>query len=486
MTSLRLVGLFSLTLLLPRSALAQGRGAIVGRVTDPAAKAVAGATVRVLGTHWSARARDDGAFRIENVPAGSYRVQTSLIGYWPDTASVAVSDDATSAVSVRLHPAAVDLTAVLVTAHWLGETKAVALDHRQAADNLVTVLSGDEIRALPNGNAAEAAGRMPDVSLERDEGEGKFVQIRGTEPRLSNVTVDGVHVPGTEKGDRIVKLDDVPSDVLAAIEVSKTLTADMDADAIGGSVNLVTKTPEGRPQGYVAAQYGRISLLDHDLVQGGLNYGGRFGPDSKLGLLIGGSVDRTNRVINDVEPAWSVDGTGRSYPVEWSQRDYTYYRSRFGLGAAVDYRFNEHSSFYLKGLWSLFKNHGTRYVYDIATSADSAPSGTTGYGTGAALTREVQVRTPIEQLWGFTAGARHETGAWMIDYAANFAGTRQSVTDYRSSPFVYQPTGSNSLTFKYDASNAEMPTYQYINPAQAQAATLASNFPLTGYDAGNG
>jgi TonB-dependent receptor len=275
------------------------------------------------------------------------------------------------------------------------------------------VLPGDEIRALPNYNAAEAAGRMPDVGIERDEGEGKFVQLRGTEPRLSNVTIDGVHVPGTENGNRIPKLDAVPSDILGAIEVSKTLTADMDADAIGGSVNLVTKTPEGPPHGYIAGQYGRIGLLSRDVGQTSLTYGGRFGEDAKLGVLLGGSFDRNNRGINDVEPSWAVDSTGRSFPNEWSQRDYTYYRTRYGIGGDVDYRFNDHSSLYLKGLWSLFMNHGTRYVYDISTGAsafadtinksalgDSAPSGPTGYGTGAVVTREVSQRTPTEQMWG--------------------------------------------------------------------------------------
>jgi TonB-dependent receptor len=479
MTSPRPVGPFSLILLLPLAALAQGRGgAIAGRVTDPAAKAVAGATVRVLGTHWSARARDDGAFRIENVPAGRYRVQTSLIGFLPDTASVAVSDGSTSEVSVRLHPAAVDLPAVLVTAHRLGETKAVALDHQQTADNLVTVLSGDEIRSLPNGNAAEAAGRMPDVSLERDEGEGKFIQIRGTEPRLSNVTVDGVHIPGTEQGDRIVKLDDVPSDILGAIEVSKTLTADMDADAIGGSLNLVTKVPEGRPRGYVAAQYGRMALLDRDVSQGSLTYGGRVGPDEKLGYLIGASLDRNNRGINDLEPSWTVDGSGRSIPIEWSQRDYTYYRTRIGVGGDLDYRFNDHSSLFLRGLWSLFKNHGTRYVYDLSAN----PATTLGFDNGIALTREVQHRTPVEQLWGLTGGGRQDRGDWTLEYSAHYAGTRQSVVDYRSSDFVYNLADS----IRYDVSNNTMPMYAYTSAAQAQAAVAPANFLLAGYDANNG
>src|SRR5213075_2553649 len=89
------------------------------------------------------------------------------------------------------------LGAFLVTASpRLAETKASAFARQQNADNIVSVLSGDEIRSLPNFNAAEAAGRIPGVSLERDEGEGKFVQVRGTEPRLSNVTINGIHIPG--------------------------------------------------------------------------------------------------------------------------------------------------------------------------------------------------------------------------------------------------------------------------------------------------
>jgi TonB-dependent receptor len=474
------IPLLCLPLTFPTTIAAQtpaASAAITGHVTDTTARAVAGASVRIAGTALVARTRDDGSFRVDAVPPGSYRVSVRLLGFAPDSTTVTVRAGETAVTSIRLRPLAVSLQSVLVTAHRLGETKAAALDRQNEADNLVTVLSGDEIRALPNGNAAEAAGRMPDVSLERDEGEGKFVQVRGTEPRLADVTIDGVHVPGTEKGDRIVKLDDVPSDVLAAIEVSKTLTADMDADAVGGSVNLVTKTPEGRPQGYIAAQYGRMSLLDRDVSQGSLTYGGRIGADSKLGFLVGGSVDRNNRGINDVEPSWTVDGSGQSIPVEWSQRDYTYYRTRYGVGVDLDYRASDRSTVYLKGLWSLFKNHGTRYVYDLAGDPGAA-----GFDTSIVLTREVQQRTPVEQLWGLTAGARHERGAWTLDYAATYAGTRQAVTDYRSSDFGYALPGS----IKYDASNPAMPTYQYVSAAQAALASTPDSFQLTGYDANNG
>jgi outer membrane receptor for ferrienterochelin and colicin len=111
------------------------------------------------------------------------------------------------------------------------------------------VIGARTIGALPNANAADAAARLPGVTTERDEGESKFVEIRGTEPRLTNVMVDGVHVPGTEQGERNPKLDDVPSALLGELTVDKTLTADMDADAIGGTVNLVTRVPEGLRRG---------------------------------------------------------------------------------------------------------------------------------------------------------------------------------------------------------------------------------------------
>lgn len=459
-------------------------GSISGRVTDTSGTNLYAVSVRIVGTPYNAATDQSGTFRFSGVPAGSYLVRITALGYAPESSQVRVEGSHAATVAAALLPAAVLLSPVAINAQRMGETKRAALNHQQTAANVVTVLSGDEIRALPNANAAEAAGRIPGVAIERDEGEGKFVQIRGTEPRLSNVTIDGSHVPGTEQGDRIPKLDDVPADVLAAIEVSKTLTADMDADAIGGSVNLVTKTPEGRPRGYISGQFGHITLLDHSTMQGGLVYGGRS-EDGRLGYLLGGSIDRFNRVINDVEPAWAVDGTGRSFPVEWSERDYTYYRSRFGLGGDLDYRFANGSTAYVKGLWSLFKNYGTRYVIDVAfdPAGDSAAAGPIGYGTGVSPTREVQQRRPMEQLWGMTAGASHPLGRASVNYSLNFAGTRQSVVNYRSNPFGY--TGSG-LTIRYDGSNSAMPVYQYVNAAQRDSAGNPANYSLAEYSLNDG
>jgi hypothetical protein len=477
-------------LLTPALAIAQqDESTLRGTVVDSARTPLGAAVVRVLGTRDGAVTSDGGTYVIPHLAPGRHVVVVRRAGFAPDTfaATLQAGETLTRDVILRRNNAQQLAELVVTASPRLNETREQALARQRSASNLVTVLSGDEIRALPNANAAEAIARMPGISTERDEGEGKFVQIRGTEPRLSNVTVNGAHLPGTETGSRVAKLDDVPTDILGAIEVAKTLTADMDADAIGGSVNLVTKTPEGAPRGYVATQYRRASLLSRTQGQGSLMYGGRFGTDGRLGALLGGTYDRNNRAINDLELAWN-DDDGRVTPGEWDQRDYLYDRTRYGLGGDVDYRFVDGSTLFLKGLWSKFNNFGTRYRYDVALSGDSTSmaSGAAGVGTGADFVRETQRRTPEEQLWGFTGGGKKALGAHQLDFTVNYSGTRQSVHDYRTSSFEYDGPGDDGLALRYDGSDRNAPTYQYLSASDQSLATGPANYALTKYSATNG
>jgi TonB-dependent receptor len=473
------------------TASAQGRESILrGTLTDTMRAPVAGAMVSLAGTRLGAMTSESGTYVIGRIAAGHYTVVIRRAGFATDSFAVVLAEGETVVRDRVLSTAGVQrLTGVVVSASpRLNETKEQALDRQRNADNIVSVLSGDEIRALPNANAAEAIARIPGISTERDEGEGKFVQIRGTEPRLSSITVNGAHLPGTETGSRVPKLDAVPTDLLGAIEVSKTMTADMDADAIGGSVNLVTKTPEGAPRGYLATQYGQASLLSRTQGQGSLMYGGRFGGDRALGVLVGATYDRNNRAINDLELAWADDGAGRITPGEWDQRDYVYDRTRYGAGGDIDYRWRDGSTVFLKGLWSKFDNYGTRYRYDVALGGDSAQAaaGPSGIGTGAEFTRETQRRTPVEQLWGLTGGGTKPFGPHELSYSLDYAGTRQSVTDYRTSDFAYGGPGGNGLALMYDGTSRYAPTYHYLSARDAALATDASNYAMSSYSGTNG
>ena len=233
------------------------------------------------------------------------------------------------------------------------------------------MLPAEVITSLPNANIADALGRMPSVSIERDEGEGKYVQIRGTEPRLSNVMVDGVTIPSPESGVRQIKLDTIASDLVDSVEINKTLQANIDADGIGGSVNLVTKTASEQP---IVALYG-VGGYTHiiggrDVYQGGATVGKRFGANKKLGALAGFTYDYNGRGINDIEPV-PTPGSADPHYDSMDFRDYIYNRSRWGVTGSTDYKLGEGSGIALRMLFSNFRNWGNKWAF--TTNDGAAP-----------------------------------------------------------------------------------------------------------------
>ena len=215
----------------PKQPVPDDNGTIAGHVTDSAGHQLAGASVAIVGmSRYAGYTGSDGSYVLTGVPAGSYRLAAHFIGFRTDTVSVTIASGQTVTRDIALKAVPTTLNTVVISSPRQNETVAGALQEQKQADNIVSVMSGDEIRGLPNYNAAEALARMPGVTSERDEGEGKFVEIRGLPPQFQHVTIDGADVPGTLNGDRSVKLDDVPADVLGALEVNKTLSADIDAE----------------------------------------------------------------------------------------------------------------------------------------------------------------------------------------------------------------------------------------------------------------
>jgi hypothetical protein len=231
-------------------ALAQtGRGMITGRVTDTQGAVLQSARVELQPGGQSTLTDAQGWFAIGDLAPGDYTVTVSYAGFAPFTTSVKVSPGQTVHADAVLKVATAT-EQILVTADR-GRGEAEAINRELTSDNILQVLPVEVITSLPNTNIADALGRMPSVTLERDEGEGKYVQIRGLEPRLANVTIDGVNVPSPEAGVRQIKLDVIPANLVDSVEINKTLSANQDGDAIAGSVNLVTKTAEEKPTLYL-------------------------------------------------------------------------------------------------------------------------------------------------------------------------------------------------------------------------------------------
>jgi TonB-dependent receptor len=436
--SLFLMGILFNTLS-PHSAAAQeGRGTVAGTVKDSANAVLTGALVELQPVGKRAVSDDQGQFRITDVGAGEYTVLVSYVGLSPFTSTVKVAAGQVATLEAVLNVAGVTEQVVVSAERVQGEAEAINIERTN--DNIVQVLPLKIITSLPNTNIADAVGRVPSVSLERDEGEGKYVQVRGTEPRLTNVTINGVNVPAPEGIVRQIKLDSVPADLVERIEVFKTLSANQDADGIGGTVNLVTKMATDAPiyslagsGGYTPIQGGR-TLGEFDGTAGH-----RFGQNNKFGVILGGTWDRNNRGIDDLEPGQAI-GTDQSghnvaYVPTEDLRSYSYYRTRYGFDTGIDYNVTPSTNVYLKGFYSDFHDYGDVWVYtpnsgnDIKavngsqiTFFDCTESNAPAGCSPGNMQYRHYIRRPDQQVFSVLTGLRADLSSWL--FVVEAAGSR--------------------------------------------------------------
>ncbi len=344
------------------------KGTLAGLVKDASGAVLQGARVTLEPAVQPETSDGQGQFVYNNLNPGKYKVTISFVGFENFTTEVNVAAGQNAQVEAVLKVASAN-DQVLVTAER-PHGEAEAINRTLAAENILQVLPAEVITSLPNANIADALGRMASVTIERDEGEGKYVQIRGTEPRLSNTMVDGITIPSPESGVRQIKLDTIASDLVDSVEINKTLQANIDADGIGGSVNLVTKTATDTP---IVALYGiggyTPIINGRTAEQAGGTIGKRFGASKKLGVLVGGTYDYNGRGINDIEPVPTA-GSATPHYDSIDLRDYAYDRSRWGATGTLDYKLNEGSDISLRTLFSTFRNWGHKWVF---TLIDGAP-----------------------------------------------------------------------------------------------------------------
>ena len=355
-----------LRVLLPVTATAQrGTGTISGRVADRANAVLPGALVELQPQGMSVATNSHGEFVISDLTPGQYTVKVSYVGFkaFATKAEVKAGQDVRVDAILQVRSCkSEEITVIGDRPH--GEAEAI--NQERTSDNILNVLPSEVITSLPNANIADAVGRLPSVTLERDEGEGKYVQVRGTEPRLNNVTIDGINVPSPEAGVRQVKLDTIPADIVESVEINKTLSANQDGDAIGGSVNLRTKTAGELPTLSLETIGGWTPIVNTRYT-GHLaaTAGERFGHDKRFGALFSGSYDYNGRGIDDIEPS-PDPGQVVPYYDSMDLREYRYYRTRYGFAGSLDYKLKDPASgLYFHYFYSDFRDFGDKWVYTL-------------------------------------------------------------------------------------------------------------------------
>jgi TonB-dependent receptor len=434
---------------------AQGRpGAIAGTVTDPGGAALKGAQVSLQSPVVNIATDEQGRFILNNLAPGKYTVTVTYVGFSPFTADASVTSGQTANIDAKLQVQSQSQTVLVTGARVSAEAEAINVE--RTADNVIQVLPVEVIQSLPNANMADALGRLPSVTLERDEGEGKYVQVRGTEPRLTNTTVDGINLPSQEPGVRQIKFDGIPADIVDTVQVSKTLLANMDGDGIGGSVNLITKTATDTPTVTVEGLGGYTPIVNgRGETEEDATVGKRFGASRRFGLLVGGHYDWNGRGIDDIEPVPDVATLSNGSTVPWKDamdiREYEYFRTRWGVAGSADYRIANGSNVYLRVLYSDFKNYGDRWAYSLTDNTPGIQllnpgnvgcptddSGTTVPPCAGAPTFNTQLRNPDMAVGSILLGGNHVLSSTWYTWEASV-----SRSSYGNSPYSTAGFSSN-------------------------------------------
>ncbi len=395
-------------LLLALPAFAQAnRGIITGSIVDKTGAVLKGTRIELLPSGIATSANSQGEFELRDIVPGHYTLTASYIGFKTQNEEIDVTAKGTLNLKLKLEVASVGEEVVVGATRASGEAEAI--NQTRTADNLIDVLPANIITSLPNANVADALGRLPGVALERAEGEGEYVDIRGLEPRLTNTTIDGITVPAPEPGIRQIRLDVINSDLVEAVEVNKTLQANQDGDGIAGSVNLRTKTATDQPLLTMYANGGYTPILNgRAMDQFGGAWGQRFGQTKKFGILVGGTYDYNGRGIDNIQPALDPYST-MAHPFYDSNtiRQYRYRRSRDGISGSTDYKLNDNNSFYAHGLYSDLKDWGDKWYY----SPESNPLVSTGViksgADSVAPKFYTSSKSPNASIGSVSLGGRH-------------------------------------------------------------------------------
>jgi outer membrane receptor protein involved in Fe transport len=299
------------------------------------------------------------------------------------------------------------------------------------------------------------------------------------------LTLDGVEVPSPEGGVRQVKLDVIPADLIESVQINKTLQANMNGDAIGGSVNLVTKKAGDRPTLTLYGLGGFTPIANtRSVYEFGGTAGDCFGAQKRFGVMVSGSYDYNGRGIDDLEPApWQVLQNGTTLVPDITSvaiRQYLYDRKRYGFGGSADYKLSESSNLHVHTLYSDFKDYGHRFEYILNTNDTGIPgSNVPQFST--------EIRNPDFQVASLSVGGDHAIGTSLVSWqlAVGRARMRNPIGGGESHTFFnYFPPGTDpnlnppTSNCQYDPNATKNPYLPQFTPACFDEAYNPANLKL--------
>ena len=403
-----------------------GDGQISGEVSSKDhGRSLAGAIVSIDELSLETTVDSDGDFSFDDVPSGKYELKVNYLGFDTFIQEILIEDDETTTLTVELSD-----TIESMVVYGQASSTAAALNRQRAADIVSSVLSSDDFGQLPDANLSEALQRMPGVFLERDQGEGRFVGIRGIDPGLNATSINGVTLSAPESETRAVALDVIPSELLETLIVKKTFTPDMKPEGVGGSIEVKSFSAFDRK----GRSFRFKSELNHNQLEGTASpkLSARF--SNRMSILNGidnfgvaasaSWYDRDFGSENvETDGGWFADLETEDRKQfkgaeEIEQRNYEINRTRIGAALNIDYRPSEDTEYYLRLLFSKFSDqeyrNRTEYKFDKGDAI--VGTDTSAYWKDANLERSLKDRFETQQILSLVVGGERTVLDWDVAY----------------------------------------------------------------------
>ncbi|WP_431196273.1 TonB-dependent receptor [Maribacter dokdonensis] len=475
-------------------------GNIQGTISDENGLYLPGASVMISSLSKGAISNFDGKFTLVDIPEGTYMLKVSYLGYDDTEKEVVVNNGETTDVAIFVAPKTTELEGVEVTAYGLGGTSK-ALNTQKNNINITNVVSTDQIGKFPDANIGDAVKRIPGITMQVDQGEARNIIIRGLSPQLNSVTLNGSRVPSAEGDNRNVQMDLIPSDMIQTIEVSKAVTPDMDADALGGSVNLITRTS---PQGFrLSTTLGSgINLITDKAILNGSFIIGDRSENGKFGWMASASFNDNDFGSDNIEAEWTNefeyytgedDAEGEPileevdvdpYVNVFEQRKYLVQRVRRSFSVNMDYKFNANNTIFLKTMYNWRDDRENRFALgqEILDAEDIELGDftiTNGVPTrfpaeivrqskgGIDNDRNKNRRLEDQRMQNYSLGGNHLWGSLKVDWMASYAKASEERLNERYAEF------ESEYIVNSDVTNSRYPRFYAADPMDA---TEFSNF----------
>ncbi len=318
----------------------------------------------------------NGYYEFLNVPVGDYTVEVEYLGFETTAQPATVTAQGNTVVNFSMAEGSQEIAAVVVMGDMMrGQAK--ALNQQKTNANITNMISADQVGRFPDSNIGDALKRVSGITMQNDQGEARNIIVRGLASELNSVTLNGNRIPSAEGDNRKVQMDLIPSDMVQTIAVNKTLTPDMDADAIGGSVNLITRAAGGGQRISLMLSGGYNPIRNGATGSGSFVYGNRFFKD-KLGIVLSAAYMNKTYGSDNIEAVWAEGDNDEVYVEEMDVRKYDVQRIRRSANLNADWRINDRNTLALDVMYNWRDDRENRYRTQYKDIESDGAGGYTG------------------------------------------------------------------------------------------------------------